>query len=45
MHATTSARRWKRLGLLKTTLINQAIILGYRLGVKPVKLAEWYNKR
>jgi rSAM/selenodomain-associated transferase 2 len=30
----TSARRWEGRGVLKTTLINQAIIAGYFLGVK-----------
>jgi len=45
LHATTSARRWNRLGVLKTTLINQAIIIGYLFGVKPEKLAHWYRKR
>ena len=43
--ATTSARRWKRLGILKTTIINQAILLGYLFGVNPEKLAKWYGKR
>jgi len=42
--ATTSARRWKKLGLLRTTFINQAVIIGYLLGVDPRKLAEWYRK-
>ena len=42
--ATTSARRWKKLGLLRTTFINQAVIIGYLLGVDPKKLAEWYRK-
>ena len=41
----TSGRRWQRLGLLKTTLINQAIIAGYRLGVPIEKLARWYRQR
>ena len=41
--ATTSARRWKKLGILKTTAINQAIIIGYLLGVSPEKLANWYR--
>ena len=42
--ATTSARRWKKLGILRTTLRNQAIILGYLLGISPEKLAGWYRK-
>lgn len=40
----TSGRRWDRLGILKTTLINQLIILGYFGGVSPGKLARWYRK-
>jgi rSAM/selenodomain-associated transferase 2 len=43
LNATTSARRWKRLGVLKTTIINQAIIIGYLFGIKPEKLAGWYR--
>lgn len=39
----TSGRRWKKLGVLKTTLINQLIILGYFLGVPPDQLASWYR--
>lgn len=40
----TSARRWERLGVLRTTLINQAIILAYLLGVQPTRLARWYHR-
>lgn len=39
----TSARRWQALGVLKTTTINQIIILGYYLGVSPDRLAQWYR--
>ena len=45
LHATTSARRWEKLGIMRTTVINQAIILGYLLGVNPEKLAGWYRRR
>ncbi len=38
----TSARRWEKLGILKTTFINQMIIVAYRLGVSPIKLHRWY---
>lgn len=41
---TTSSRRWKKLGVVKTTLINQLIILGYYLGVPSEKLARLYGK-
>jgi rSAM/selenodomain-associated transferase 2 len=39
----TSARRWRKLGILKTTLINQAVLLGYFLGSNPERLARWYR--
>ncbi|XTZ20479.1 MAG: TIGR04283 family arsenosugar biosynthesis glycosyltransferase [cyanobacterium endosymbiont of Rhopalodia fuxianensis] len=39
----TSGRRWQKLGVVKTTLINQLIILGYYLGVPTEKLAQWYR--
>lgn len=39
----TSARRWQKLGIFRTTLINQLIIVGYFIGVSPHKLASWYR--
>lgn len=39
----TSGRRWQKLGVLKTTLINQLIIVGYFLGVSPTQLIRWYR--
>ncbi len=33
--AVTSARRWKELGLFRTTLINEAVLSAYYLGVSP----------
>ncbi len=41
--AITSGRRWQRLGLLGTTLINQAIMLGYLFGLPPQLLKGWYR--
>jgi hypothetical protein len=41
---TTSSRRWKKLGILKTTLINQAVLLAYFSGRDPVRLAIWYRR-
>jgi rSAM/selenodomain-associated transferase 2/rSAM/selenodomain-associated transferase 1 len=41
--AVTSGRRWQRLGVLRTTLTNRAIILGYHLGISPSRLAGWYH--
>ena len=39
---TTSARRWNAIGPLRTTWINQMVIMGYYLGVSPGRLAGWY---
>lgn len=41
---TTSARRWRKLGLLKTTLLNQLILTGYLLNIDPEQLARLYYK-
>lgn len=40
---TTSGRRWQKLGVWQTTLINQLIIAGYYLGVSPTKLVKFYR--
>ena len=42
--ALTSARRWARQGIIKTTLINQMVILGYMLGVPPEELRGWSRR-
>ncbi len=39
----TSARRWRRLGPLRAMLRNQLVILGYRAGVPPERLAHFYR--
>ncbi len=39
----TSDRRWRRLGILRTTLANQAMVAGYLLGIDPHRLAQWYR--
>ncbi|MCI5118156.1 MAG: glycosyltransferase [Candidatus Electrothrix sp. LOE1_4_5] len=41
-HVTTSARRWQQHGLVKTTLINQLMLLGRIFGVSPQQLARLY---
>lgn len=41
--ALTSGRRWQRLGVIKTSLINQAILLGYLFGVSAQRLQGWYR--
>lgn len=42
--ATTSARRWQRLGIMRTTLINQLVVVGFALGVQPEKLRSLYRR-
>ena len=39
----TSARRWQRLGLTRTTIINQALVLAWRAGIPHHTLAKWYH--
>jgi rSAM/selenodomain-associated transferase 2/rSAM/selenodomain-associated transferase 1 len=41
----TSGRRWEQLGIARTTLINQAIILAHHLGIAPEILERWYRRR
>ncbi len=43
-YVKTSSRRWERVGVFKTTLINQMIILCFHLGVPPKTLYRWYYK-
>lgn len=40
----TSARRWKELGIWRTTWINQLVIIAYCLSVPPSQIREWYYK-
>jgi rSAM/selenodomain-associated transferase 2 len=40
----TSDRRWQKLGVWQTTLINQLMIAGYYLGISPTKLSQFYRK-
>jgi rSAM/selenodomain-associated transferase 2 len=42
---TTSGRRWQRLGILRTTLINQLILLGFYAGIPPQTLKSWYRQQ
>lgn len=42
--ARTSSRRWRRRGPLRTTLLNQLIVLGFRCGISPARLARWYRR-
>jgi len=42
---TTSARRWRRLGVMRATIINQLVILGFYAGVPLTQLASLYHRR
>lgn len=41
----TSSRRWRKLGVFKTTLINQLVLIGYYLKISPRRLRSLYNKQ
>jgi uncharacterized protein len=41
----TSARRWLQRGVWQTTLINQAIVIGYSIGISPARLVNWYRRQ
>ena len=41
----TSVRRWRELGVLRTIIRNQLMILGYLAGVSPKRLAQFYRKK
>jgi rSAM/selenodomain-associated transferase 2 len=43
-YVKTSPRRWQNLGISKTWLINQIIIVAYFLGVSPERLSRWYRR-
>jgi rSAM/selenodomain-associated transferase 2/rSAM/selenodomain-associated transferase 1 len=40
----TSPRRWLHLGIFKTWLINQMIIIAFYLGIPPERLNRWYRR-
>ena len=42
--AVTSARRWKKLGFMRTTLINCLILAGFYIGIPPEKLVILYGQ-
>jgi uncharacterized protein len=43
--AITSGQRWLRLGVLRTTLLNSLMIVGYHFGMRPSQLVKWYRFR
>jgi rSAM/selenodomain-associated transferase 2/rSAM/selenodomain-associated transferase 1 len=42
-NVVTSGRRWKKIGLLRTMLINQIILAGCLLGISPSTFASLYK--
>ncbi len=41
----TSGRRWQQLGVVRTTAINQLMLLGFAWGIAPSTLARLYRHR
>lgn len=41
----TSSRRWQKLGVWQTTLINQLVIIAFFLGISPQKIADFYRRK
>lgn len=41
----TSSRRWQNFGILKTTLINQLIVIAYYMGIPPNTIARLYRRK
>ena len=41
-YATTSARRWQQHGIMKTTIVNQLMLVGWAMGISSERLARWY---
>ena len=41
---TTSSRRWQKLGIIQTTVINQVAIIAYLLRISPQRIADWYRR-
>ncbi len=42
---TTSARRWQQHGIIRTTVVNQLILVGQATGIPAARLAQWYYKK
>lgn len=40
----TSGRRWQALGVFRTTLLNQIVLVSYLLQVPPDQIARWYRQ-
>lgn len=44
-YAITSARRWQQYGIVKTTIVNQLMLIGWALGISSERLARLYYKQ
>jgi len=45
MELTTSSRRWRRHGILRTILLMWSLRLAYFLGISPITLSKYYDSR
>ncbi len=45
LRVRTSSRRWQKLGVVRTAVLNFFIINAFHLGVPPERLAGWYRGR
>ncbi len=41
----TSARRWQKLGVWQTTLINQLVIIAFFCGISPQRISNFYRRQ
>ncbi len=41
---STSSRRWSKLGIIKTTFINQLVVAAYFMGIPPAVIVRWYRQ-
>jgi hypothetical protein len=42
--AITSARRWSVVGIWKTTLINELVVIAYYLGISPSRIHRFARR-
>lgn len=39
----TSGRRWQKLGVFRTTIVNQIVVFAYLIGISPTRIQAWYR--
>lgn len=39
----TSGRRWQKLGVFRTTIVNQIVVFAYLMGISPTRIQAWYR--